>query len=297
MSKLYGGIEAGGTKFVCAIGTDPDNLREVVRFPTTSPEETFGQVIDYFQKQAAHGNKIESLGIASFGPVDVNPDSKTFGFITSTPKAGWRHSNFLGVMKNALQIPVAFDTDVNVSALGEQTWGAAKGLETFLYLTIGTGIGGGGFVNGKMMHGLVHPEVGHIRIPHNFQKDPYPGCCPFHGDCFEGLASGPAIKNRWGVAGNELPNDHPAWLLQAQYLAYALVNLICVLSPRKILLGGGVMDQEVLFPLVRAKVKQFLNNYVEAEAVHSQIDQYIIPPALGNQAGVLGAIAMARRIS
>ena len=296
MNKLFGGIEAGGTKFVCAIGTSPDDLREVARFPTTTPEQTFAQVIKYFQKQAAAGNAIQSLGIASFGPVDVHPESETFGYITSTPKPGWRNADFVGPMKAALQVPVAFDTDVNVAAMGEQTWGAAQGLETFIYLTIGTGIGGGGFMNGKMMHGLLHPEMGHIRIPHDLKKDPYPGCCPFHGDCFEGLASGPAIQARWNMAGNKLPADHPAWLLEAEYLAYALVNYICTMSPQKIILGGGVMDQESLFPLIRLKVKTLLNDYVDAEAIRSQIDQYIVPPALGNQAGVLGAIALAKQI-
>lgn len=296
MNKLYGGIEAGGTKFVCAIGTGPDDLRELARFETTTPEQTLSQVVDFFQKQAEAGNRIESLGIGSFGPVDVHRASETFGYITSTPKPGWRNTDFVGTIRKALQVPVAFDTDVNVAALGEKTWGAAQGLETFIYLTIGTGIGGGGFTNGKMMHGLLHPEVGHIRIPHDFKKDPFPGRCPFHGDCLEGLASGPAIEERWNIAGNDLPSDHPAWLLEAEYLAYALVNFICTISPQKIILGGGVMEQESLFPLIRSKVKELLNGYVDAETIHSQIDQYIVPPALGNQSGVLGAIALAQQI-
>lgn len=296
MNKLYGGIEAGGTKFVCAIGTGPDDLRELARFETTTPEQTLSQVVDFFQKQAEAGNRIESLGIGSFGPVDVHRASETFGYITSTPKPGWRNTDFVGTIRKALQVPVAFDTDVNVAALGEKTWGTAQGLDTFIYLTIGTGIGGGGFANGKMMHGLVHPEVGHIRIPHDFKKDPFPGRCPFHGDCLEGLASGPAIEERWNIAGNDLPSDHPAWLLEAEYLAYALVNFICTISPQKIILGGGVMEQESLFPLIRSKVKELLNGYVDAETIHSQIDQYIVPPALGNQSGVLGAIALAQQI-
>ncbi len=296
MSKIYGGIEAGGTKFVCAVGTGPDDLRDVVRIETRTPKETFAKVIDYFQKQAAAGDEIASLGIASFGPVDVHSESETFGFITSTPKPGWSHTDFLGTIKNALQIPVAFDTDVNVAALGEQTWGAAQGLDTFMYLTIGTGLGGGGFVNGKMMHGLVHPEVGHIRIPHDLVKDPYPGSCPFHGDCLEGLACGVAMKQRWGIEGQKLPPDHPAWELEAEYLAYALVNFICTISPQKIIMGGGVMQQETLFPLIRKKVKDLLNNYVGSEAVQANIDQYIIPPELGSQSGIVGAIAMAKQI-
>ncbi len=296
MSKLYGGIEAGGTKFVCAVGTGPDDLRDIVRIETTTPQETFAKVIGYFRKQASAGNEIASLGIASFGPVDVHPGSKTFGFITSTPKPGWSDTDFWGTIKNALQIPVAFDTDVNVAALGERSWGAAQGLDTFMYLTIGTGLGGGGFVNGKMMHGLVHPEVGHIRIPHDLSKDPYPGSCPFHGDCLEGLACGVAMKQRWGMEGEKLPADHPAWELEAEYLAYALVNFICTVSPQKIIMGGGVMQQESLFPMIRKKVKELLNSYVGSEAVQAKIDQYIIPPQLGNRAGILGAIAMAKQI-
>ncbi len=293
MTRLFGAIEAGGTKFVCAVGTGPDDLRNVVRIETTTPDETFAKVIDYFQNQAVSGNEIASLGIASFGPVDVDSGSETFGYITSTPKPGWSHVDFLGTIQNALQISVAFDTDVNVSALGEQSWGAARGLDTFMYLTIGTGLGGGGFVNGKMMHGLVHPEVGHIRIPHDLEKDPYPGSCPFHGDCLEGLACGVAIKQRWGIEGSKLPADHPAWELEAEYLAYALVNFICIVSPQKIIMGGGVMQQERLFPLIREKVKRLLNNYVGSQAVQSEIEQYIVPPQLGNRSGILGAIAMA----
>ncbi len=190
---------------------------------------------------------------------------------------------------------VGFDTDVNVAAVGEAEWGAAQGLDTFLYLTIGTGIGGGGLVGGQLMHGLVHPEMGHIRVPHDMTADPFAGVCPFHGDCLEGLASGPAIESRWGRPAAELQPDHPAWDLEAQYLALALVNFICTLSPQRIIMGGGVMDQTQLFPLIRGKVQSLLADYIRAEAILARIDQYIVPPGLGNRSGVLGAIALAQR--
>jgi fructokinase len=288
---LWGGIEAGGTKFVCAVGTGPDNLRAEVRFPTTTPEETFGRAIQFFQQQEKES--LTAIGIASFGPVDLNPDSPTFGYITDTPKPGWAHTDFAGRIRRALGVPVGFDTDVNVAALGEYRWGAAQGLDTFIYLTIGTGIGGGGMVNGKLIHGLVHPEMGHIRIPHDRGRDPYPGSCPYHGDCLEGLAAGPALEERWGQRGEALPADHPAWPLEADYLAFGLVNIICVLSPQRIIIGGGVMQQPQLFPLVRQRVQELLNNYLPVPAILDHIDDYIVPPGLGDRAGVLGAMALA----
>lgn len=291
---LYGGIEAGGTKFVCAVGTGPDDLRAEVRFPTTTPEETIGRAIDYFKEQA----KIEpvaAIGIASFGPVDPNPASPTFGYITTTPKPYWANADLAGTISRALgDIPVGFDTDVNGAALGEHRWGAAQGLDTFIYLTIGTGLGGGGLVGGRLMHGLIHPEMGHVRLPRH-PDDPYPGACPFHGDCLEGMAAGPALQGRWGQRAETLPLDHPAWEIEAHYLAYGLVNFICTLSPQRIILGGGVMDQAHLFPLVRRKTVELLNGYVQSPAILERIDEYIVPPGLGNKAGVLGAIALAQQ--
>jgi fructokinase len=288
---LWGGIEAGGTKFVCAVGTGPDDLRAEVRFPTTTPGETIGQAIQFFQQQKKE--PLTAIGIASFGPVDLNPDSPTFGYITDTPKPGWAHTDFAGRTRRALGVPVGFDTDVNVAALGEYRWGAAQGLDTFIYLTIGTGIGGGGMVNGKLMHGLVHPEMGHVRIPHDRDRDPYAGSCPYHGDCLEGLAAGPALEERWGQRGETLPADHPAWPLEADYLAFGLVNIICVLSPQRIIIGGGVMQQPRLFPRVRRRVQELLNNYLPVPAILDHIDDYIVPPGLGDRAGVLGAMALA----
>ncbi len=289
---LYGGIEAGGTKFVCAVGTGPDDIQDEIRFPTTQPEETISQSIAFFRKHHK-ASGLAAIGIAAFGPVDPNPASPTWGYITSTPKPGWRDTNFAKAVSQAVGVPVGFDTDVNGAALGEYRWGAAQGLDTFLYLTIGTGFGGGAMVGGKLAHGLVHPEMGHIRIPHDWDRDPFPGTCPFHGDCLEGMAAGPALEQRWQQPGQTLGPDHPAWDLEADYLAYGLVNYICTLSPQRIIMGGGVMAQPHLFPLVRSKTLGYLNGYVQSPAILDHIDTYIVPPGLGNQSGVLGAIALA----
>ena len=291
MTALFGGIEAGGTKFVCAVGTSPDDIRAETRFPTTTPQETIGRAIDFFKGQ----DEITAVGIGSFGPVDLNPDSPTFGYITSTPKPQWTNVDLAGAIGRALNIPVGFDTDVNGAALGEWRWGAAQGLDSFIYLTIGTGVGGGGMVNGALMHGLIHPEMGHIPLPHDWELDSYNGRCPYHGDCLEGMASGPAIGERWGKPAQELPPDHPAWALEAHYLATALHSFICTLSPQRIILGGGVMEQPQLFPLIRQNVQKRLNNYIQSPSILQQIDSYIVPPALGNLAGICGALELARR--
>jgi fructokinase len=291
MAKLYGGIEAGGTKFVCAVATGRGDLRARVQFPTTRPDETIGQAIDFFQRQS---EPVIAVGIGSFGPVDPNPASPTFGHITTTPKPGWQDVDIAGRVQSALGVPIAFDTDVNAAALGEHRWGAAQDVDTFVYLTVGTGIGGGGMVGGILLHGLMHPEMGHVRIPHDWNRDPFNGTCPFHGDCLEGLAAGPALAARWGQRGETLPDDHPAWALEAHYLALGLVSLITVLSAQRIILGGGVMREAHLFPRVRHEVQALLNGYIQSPEIVEWIDQYIVPPALGDQAGVLGAIALAQ---
>lgn len=293
MSKIYGGIEAGGTKFICAVGTGPEDIRAEIRFPTSHPTETLSKAIEFFQEQENKFGKLTALGIASFGPVDPDPKSPFFGYATSTPKPGWANTDIVGPVRKALKVPVGFDTDVNGAALGEWRWGAAKGLNTFIYLTIGTGIGGGGMVNGEPVHGMLHPEMGHILIPHDWQADPFPGVCPYHGDCLEGLATGPSVEKRWGQRGETLPIDHPAWQLEAHYIALALVNYILVLSPQKVILGGGVMQQLQLFPPIRAEVQKLLNGYVRTPQVLERIDEYIVPPELGGRAGVMGAIALA----
>ena len=295
MEKLYGGIEAGGTKFVCSVGTGPDDLRAEVTIETSrDPKETIGAAIGFLE---AHSREtpLAAIGIASFGPLDLDPRSATYGFITSTPKPGWRFTDLVGPVRRAFGCPVAIDTDVNGAALSEHRWGAARGLDTFVYLTVGTGIGGGGLVHGRPMHGLVHPEMGHILIPFDRGRDQHPGVCPYHGACLEGLASGPAMQARWGQPAETLPADHPAWELEAHFLALGLANLIMTLSPERIVLGGGVMHQAALYPLVRREVQRLLNGYIQAPMILERPDEYIVAPGLGDRAGVLGAIALARQ--
>jgi fructokinase len=288
----YGGVEAGGTKWVCAIGDGPDGVRETATFPTTTPEETIARTADFF----AQNGGILALGVGSFGPIDVRRSSPTWGHITTTPKPGWADTDIAVALGGALGVPVAFDTDVNAAALGEQRWGAAVGLETFCYITIGTGIGGGGMANGRLMHGLIHPEFGHMRVPHDRERDPFDGVCPYHGDCFEGLASGEAVRQRWGKRGDELTGA-AVWELEAGYLALGLVNVICTLSPQRIILGGGVTKQPTLLPLVREKVRELLAGYVDARELDAGLDEFIVTPVLGDRAGVLGAIELARTAS
>ena len=291
---LLGGIEAGGTKFVCAVGTDPDNLRAQVRIPTTTPEETLGRVVDFFRQQQMTEGKIDAIGIGAFGPVDVHPNSSKFGWFLNTPKPGWQQVDFVGTLQRALAVQiVGFDTDVNVAALGEHQWGHAQGIDNFIYLTVGTGIGGGGMIGGKLMNGLLHPEMGHILIPHDLSADPFVGACPFHRDCLEGLASGFAMEKRWGRQGASIPLDHPAWALEARYLAMGLVNFILTLSPERIIIGGGVMKQKQLFPMVRSQVRDLLSGYLDVPAISHDIDRYIVPPMLNENAGLAGTFAQA----
>ena len=278
-----GGIEAGGTKFVCAVGHPPDEL-DLTEIPTTTPEETIARVIEFFKTRAP----LRAVGIASFGPVDLDPSSSTFGFITWTPKLAWRNFNFAGTVGKALHAPVAFDTDVNAAALAERRWGAAQGLDDFLYITVGTGIGAGGMANGRLLHGRMHPELGHMRVPHDFAHDPFAGNCPYHGDCLEGLAAAPAIQARWSLEPSRLPDSHPAWDLEAHYLALGIANAICVLSPERIILGGGIMAREQLFPMIRGNLAELLNGYMDAPD--------IVPPSLGSRSGVLGAMALAEAV-
>jgi fructokinase len=287
---LYGGIEAGGTKFVCVTGSGPDHILSEVRFPTTSPDETISKAIEFFR---ASPSPIEALGVATFGPVDLNPASPTYGQITSTPKPGWSQVDILNPFKAALDVPVGLDTDVNGAALGEHRWGAGRGMDPFIYITIGTGIGGGGIINGRPMHGLIHPEMGHILLPHDREADPFLGVCPYHGDCFEGLASGPAMKQRWGEPAENLPPDHPAWELEASYIAAALASLTCAFSPERFVLGGGVLQNQALFPAIRSQTISYLNGYIQSDKITGGAHEYIIAPELGSRSGSLGAIALA----
>ena len=290
MEKLYGGMEGGGTKFVCAVGRWPGEIIDETRFLTTTPDETLDQAIAFFKKHAP-----AAIGLAPFGPLELNPASPAYGSISATPKAGWSHTDILGRFRQHFDVPMAFDLDVNMAAFGEYHWlPENRWLDSLVYFTIGTGIGAGVIINGKVVHGLTHPEAGHIRLPHDRQRDPFPGGCPFHGDCFEGLANGPAIGDRWGQRGNTLPDEHPAWELEAEYIALAMANVIFLLSPQRIVLGGGVMERMQLFPIIRARVKQLLNGYIHSPVFEGGLDTFIVPPGLGKRSAILGAMAMAQ---
>lgn len=291
-TNLYGGIEAGGTKFICALSSEPPRLDHQVTFSTTDPASTLEQVRSFFAPYVKDG-KVKGIGLAAFGPVDVNPASPTYGYITATPKPGWFNTNILSTLRQQLGVPFAFHVDVSGSAIGEHAWGASRGIDPSLYLTVGTGIGGGYLLDGKPLSGLTAVEMGHIRIPHDLKRDPFEGSCPYHKDCFEGLAAGPALTARFGARGESLADNDPFWLLEAEYIASALANYILTLSPRIIVLGGGIMQRAFLYPLIRKRVRELLNSYVREDAILMDIEHYIVPPALGKYSGVLGAIAMA----
>lgn len=283
---LIGGIEAGGTKMVCAVGDENGVVKDRTSFPTRQPEETFADMIAYYRNW-----DIQALGIGCFGPLDLNRQSRTYGYITKTPKPGWGNCDIVGAFKDALGVPVGFDTDVNGAVLGEVTWGAAKGLDSAIYITIGTGVGVGVYVNGGLLHGLVHPEGGHILLIRH-PKDTYEGKCPFHKNCVEGLAAGPSIEARWGKKAAELADRDEVWEMEAYYIAQAITDYIFSYSPQKIILWGGVMHQEKLFGMVRKEVLNLLNGYVAHETITEHIDQYIVPPALGEDPGIMGAIKL-----
>lgn len=288
---LLGAIEGGGTKFVCGIGTQDGEILERASFPTTTPEETMGRAVEFFA-----GKGIAAIGIGTFGPINLNPVSDGYGSVTHTPKPYWSGFNIADFIKRHLDVPVGLDTDVNAAALGEAAWGAAKGLGSCLYMTVGTGIGAGAIVEGRLVHGITHPEMGHI-IVRRHPKDTYEGRCPYHKDCLEGLASGPAIEDRWKSKAFDLPAAHFAWELQAYYLAQALVNFILILSPEKIILGGGVMKQTQLYPLLHQQVYVLLNGYISHPSLTQGNANYIVQPALGDNAGLAGALALAASLS
>jgi fructokinase len=292
VSKLVGGVETGGTWTVCALGTGPDDIRAEAEFGTRSPEETLDQVVQFFCDRG-EGAGAEAIGIGSFGPVDADRSSPTWGSVTSTPKPGWEHTPVATVIGDALGVPVAFDTDVNAAAIGEFCWGAGRGVSSLCYLTVGTGVGAGLLVDGRPVRGLVHPEVGHIRVP---VLDPFPGVCPVHGNCWEGLASGPAIEERWGASPAELPDEHEAWPLEAEYLALGILSIVLVASPELIVVGGGVLERSELLPMVRERLRDLNGGYLETPSLGSAIDRYLVSPALGDRAGVLGAIALAQTL-
>lgn len=281
-----GGIEAGGTKINCAIGTHDGKIIEQVQFPTTSPEETTEKMLAYFREK-----EISALGVASFGPIDINPNSKTYGSILETPKKGWANYNLIQALQSEIKAPIVFDTDVNGAALAEHYWGAARELSSCIYLTIGTGVGGGAYLDGKLVHGLLHPEMGHIYVRRH-PKDTYKGTCPFHGDCLEGLAAGPSIQHRLGIGGAEIDESHEVWDYISYYLAQAILNYTMILSPEVILLGGGVMKQQHLFPKIRHQFKELLAGYILRKPLPDQLEDYIRFPELGDFAGLYGALAL-----
>jgi fructokinase len=287
---LYGAIEAGGTKFVCAVGKETGELIGKEVFDTISPEVTIPKICEFFSSY-----DIEAIGIGCFGPIDINKESPTYGYITSTPKLKWQNFNFVGTLKEKFQIPVAFDSDVNVAALGEKLLGAGQNVNSCMYITVGTGIGAGLYTNGHTLQGISHPEMGHILVQPHPEDTVFEGNCPFHGKkCLEGMAAGPAIEKRWGKKGIELPEDHPAWEIEAYYLAQALMNFILVTCPEKIVMGGGVMKQKQLFPLIYEKLTDLLAGYLQfPQLTRENLESYIVPPALGDEAGVKGALMSA----
>ena len=282
---MLGAVEAGGTKFVCAVGDEHGNILKRIQIPTTFPEETMPQVVNFFKKY-----DVQAIGIGSFGPIDVNPESSTYGCITSTPKLAWRDYSFVHTMKKAFSVPVGFQTDVNAAALGEATLGAAKGLDSCLYITVGTGIGAGAIVQGQMLQGLSHPEMGHILIKRR-ADDSFQGKCPYHQDCLEGLAAGPAIEERWGDKGINLINNPKVWDLEGYYLAQAIMDYVVILSPKKIILGGGVMKQRQVFTSIYQYLPKLLNEYV----LLPELSDYIVSPGLGENAGIIGSLLLANR--
>ncbi|MBD3922695.1 ROK family protein [Paenibacillus sp. PR3] len=281
-----GAIEAGGTKFVCGIGDETGAIHERTSFPTEQPEVTMERVAAFFE-----GRGVEAIGIGSFGPIGLNSTKADYGHVTTTPKPGWSGFDFLGTLKQRFDVPYGWDTDVNAAAYGESVWGAAQGLNSCVYYTIGTGIGIGVYAEGRLVHGLVHPEGGHI-LTRRHAEDTFAGCCPYHGDCLEGMAAGPAIEKRWGIKGSELTVDHPAWAMEAFYIAQSVSNTVLMMSPQKVILGGGVMHQQQLFPLIRSEVKRLLNGYVSASQLTEDINNYIVPTGLGDNAGLCGALAL-----
>ena len=283
---VYGALEAGGTKMICAICKENGEILEQVSIPTSSPDETMPRVIDFFKDKG-----IAALGVACFGPIDLDKSSETYGYITSTPKVKWQNYPILPVIEKALSVPAGFDTDVNGSLLGEVSFGSSRGLENAVYITIGTGIGGGVLSNGKLLHGMLHPELGHmILVPH--EKDHFQGICPFHKNCFEGMASGPAMEARYGKKADSLSGVPRVWEREAYYIGQALCNIILTLSPERIILGGGVMHQMQLFPLIRKQVKEQLNGYIKTKEL-ADLDNYIVPASLNDNQGVLGCLQLA----
>lgn len=290
---LFGGIEAGGTKFNCIIGTGPDDVRAEARFPTTTPIETIGRVLEFFRSSQVEHGALAGIGLGSFGPVDLHPASDTYGFITRTPKPGWSNTDILRAVKGGLGVPVAFDTDVNCAGVGEWRWGSGQGKNVLAYLTIGTGIGGGLLVDGRPVHGLIHPEMGHVPLIRHEHDKPAAGVCPSHANCAEGLASGTAIRARWGQILSEFEAGHAAYDVVSDYIAQLCVMLTFLCSPERIIIGGGVMETTGLHGMIACKTKEKLGGYLLGGVMEGDLTDYVVAPGLGGRAGSLGALALA----
>jgi len=292
---MFGGVEAGGTKFICVLADSRGFIKARADIPTTTAEETLAAVKEFFIKSSPGFGQLAALGIVSFGPLDFNKQSPTYGYITKSPRPGWSNINLLGYFRDSLNVLVEVETDVNSSAMGEFSEGAAVDCENFVYVTVGTGIGAGIFAGGKLMQGISHPEVGHMMIPQAQNDLAFSGSCAFHHNCLEGLASGTAIHQRWQTHPKNLPPEHPAWDLESYYLAIMCVNLTWMYAPEKIIFGGGVMTRDFLYPKIRKNLKKMLSGYAHDVALND-MDRYIIPTALGGDAGITGALALARRV-
>lgn len=288
----FGGIEGGGTKVKCVIASGPENILVTKTFKTEPPEILLPELVNFFQSEQSKLNiSISGLGLAFFGPLDLDRDSKTFGWVTTTPKWKWGNTPLRDYFITALNIPVEIDTDVNAAANAERIWGAARGLDNFIYITVGTGIGGGIFVNGHPIHGMVHPEIGHFLLRQDLLKDPFTGVCPYHQGCLEGLASGPSIAARWKVNAETLSSNHPAWELEAFYLGQAVHTLVVTCSPERIIMGGGVMDHSGLIEKIRTETYKSINGYIQSPRLDN-MNSYIVKPELGENSGILGAISL-----
>ena len=291
--RLFGAVEAGGTKFVCAIGDESGEIRAQQRFPTADPISTLAAMTGFLRARGRELGQLTAIGVACFGPVELDRSKAAYGFIGNTPKAGWKNSDIAGPLSREFGCPIGFDTDVNGAALAEHRWGAARDVDNLVYLTVGTGIGGGVVVNGAPIHGLMHPEIGHVHPRRHPRDAEFAGICPFHGDCLEGLASGPAIAARSGDSLEHLDPAHPQWDIEADYLGQLCAQRVLTLSPQRIVMGGGVMSQARLLPLIRQRARHWLNGYIDRTEILAGMDQYIVAPALGAQAGVLGALVLA----
>ncbi|MFE2373702.1 ROK family protein [Streptomyces sp. NPDC059398] len=288
----YGSVESGGTKFVCLVGSAPDRIEAEIRFPTGPPGPTLNRAVDFFREKAAETGQLDAIGIASFGPLELRPGHDRFGHLAATPKPGWSGVDVAGPFAAALGVPVGINTDVNGAALGEGRWGAARGLDTYVYLTVGTGIGGGAVINGDVVSGLVHTEMGHLAV-RRIAGDDFPGSCPFHGDCWEGLAGGEAMGARWGAPAEELTGQAlaEALRLEAGYLAAGVRNIVYTAAPQRIVIGGGVAELPGLFPLLRAELTAALAGYPGLP--EHAADDFVVPARLGRLAGPAGGLALA----